>query len=617
MNIPMTLSKKIKLILFVSFIIILPIILFGCKALIEKPVKTNVFDFSAYSAMLVDNTSEVLLSNEKITFNQSDATQVEDYMFVRNILLQFEEQQYQYEINSISSSKEQAILNNNFKPISEMTDSLALDTIQIELSAYKEDTLQKTYTLFILGPTNNSDDSIATQTSDTTSHFAFIANDKNMLRLSEGDYSQLINSGLLLPRIDTSRIPQTILSDNPIQLEGLLTAHWNQHVIDNRYIQSELNNGSLNTLQTYAFDEPTQLTLDWDIIRPSECQISFIPQTDTYTSDEDQEITLTTDANSFIPTPLILKVTDQAPVMFELPELEGKYLVEITSTWLPSDNSDFGTTTEYVLIKIDYPENITLQNTTIEPGDLIVIEGKYLDDLNNYSIETNLTSKQLSFTPYEQNDYLFIPLMSKYTPGNYYVNVKNLISQEYISKFSVTITEKEFQIQELSTSTATASLQNDANNKQLEEAFARARANPIQEKLWTGPFLQPVGGRISTEYGTIRYTNGAETGSRHSGIDFANPTGTVVKATQSGYVVLAEFLNITGNTLIIDHGLGFYSQYYHLDSIDVKLGDFVTVGTEVATIGTTGFSTGPHLHFTIYYGGIYLNPWKFFENAPF
>lgn len=593
-------SKKNKIVVTI-FLILLSVLLFGCKAFSEKPVKTNVFDFTSYTTTLINNSTDANLSNETQNFFQTDAGNIEDFMLIRNVLIQFEDQQYIYNMNLVAKQKDQLTLNENFSSKSDFQDNLTSDVIVLTLTAFTDKESQKTYNLRV----------------DTSLKTAYIENDTNIYQLDEDIYDQIIDSGLLIPVVDTTRIPQTLILNDQSVLVSQENSHWNQYVLEERYVQSDLNNSSINSLQTYTFDKPTELTLSWDKNPPAECQITFTPMAASSLNTEEKESSQITDSNTPAPSPIIIKITDQDPINFDLPLVQGDFLVEITSTWLPAQSLDFGTTTTYLHISNNYPEIITLQNSTIEPGDLIVIQGQYLDETNSYAIETNLVSRELSFIPYEDSAYLFVPLMSKYTPGEYYLNIKDQTSQKYLSKFTITVSEKEFQIQELSTSTATASLQNDANNKQLEEAFARARANPIQEKLWTGAFIQPAGGRISTEYGTIRYTNGAETGSRHSGIDFANPTGTVVKATQSGYVVLAEFLNITGNTLIIDHGLGFYSQYYHLDSIDVKLGDFVTVGDEVAKIGTTGFSTGPHLHFTIYYGGINLNPWKFFEKAPF
>jgi murein DD-endopeptidase MepM/ murein hydrolase activator NlpD len=79
-------------------------------------------------------------------------------------------------------------------------------------------------------------------------------------------------------------------------------------------------------------------------------------------------------------------------------------------------------------------------------------------------------------------------------------------------------------------------------------------------------------------------------------VDFPAPNGTPVHAAQSGRVVLAEELYFSGNTVIVDHGLGIYTFYGHFSETDVKLGDTVNAGTILGKVGATGRVTGPHLH---------------------
>ncbi len=93
------------------------------------------------------------------------------------------------------------------------------------------------------------------------------------------------------------------------------------------------------------------------------------------------------------------------------------------------------------------------------------------------------------------------------------------------------------------------------------------------EKLWRGPFRLPLSGGVrGTNFGKRRILNG-QPRSPHTGADFPAPTGTLIHATQSGRVVLAEELFFSGNTVIIDHGLGLYSLYGHLSATDVAVGD--------------------------------------------
>lgn len=158
-----------------------------------------------------------------------------------------------------------------------------------------------------------------------------------------------------------------------------------------------------------------------------------------------------------------------------------------------------------------------------------------------------------------------------------------------------------------------SSTRNDAAYEEYAKYFTPMRDASIDEKLWDGTFIQPVEGRISTEFGEMRYVNGSLTSYRHSGIDIAAPTGTEIVAPNSGYVKLSRSLILTGETIVIDHGYGIFSIYFHMDSRSVMAGDSVEKGQLIGTVGTTGFSTGPHLHWTMSHYKTNLSPWLFMD----
>jgi murein DD-endopeptidase MepM/ murein hydrolase activator NlpD len=128
------------------------------------------------------------------------------------------------------------------------------------------------------------------------------------------------------------------------------------------------------------------------------------------------------------------------------------------------------------------------------------------------------------------------------------------------------------------------------------------------EKLWRGPFRLPLGtGVRGTNFGKRRILNG-QPRSPHTGADFPAPMGTPIRATQSGRVVLAEELYFSGNTVIIDHGLGIYSLYAHLSATDVEVGGAVKAGAVIGKVGATGRVTGPHLHWGVTVNKARVNP---------
>ncbi|HEY2829749.1 MAG TPA: M23 family metallopeptidase, partial [Thermoanaerobaculia bacterium] len=123
------------------------------------------------------------------------------------------------------------------------------------------------------------------------------------------------------------------------------------------------------------------------------------------------------------------------------------------------------------------------------------------------------------------------------------------------------------------------------------------------------PFTVPIPGASGTNFGSRRIFNG-EPRAPHSGADLHATRGTPVHATNRGRVVLAKNLFFTGNTVILDHGLGIYSLYAHLSRIDVHAGDTVKNGQIVGLVGATGRVTAPHLHWGMRVQGARVDPFS-------
>ena len=138
---------------------------------------------------------------------------------------------------------------------------------------------------------------------------------------------------------------------------------------------------------------------------------------------------------------------------------------------------------------------------------------------------------------------------------------------------------------------------------------AKVFAESAPEPLWHGSFQAPVRSPPTDSFGTRRMFNG-KLASIHKGMDFRAPRGTVVRASNSGVVVLARPLYFEGNCVIIDHGLGLYTLSMHFSRIDVREGQRVVAGDKLGLSGATGRVTGPHLHWAVRWEGAYLDPAK-------
>jgi len=138
----------------------------------------------------------------------------------------------------------------------------------------------------------------------------------------------------------------------------------------------------------------------------------------------------------------------------------------------------------------------------------------------------------------------------------------------------------------------------------LRETLRTVTSKKFRENRFYSPLKKLT---ITTPFGAKRIINGKKR-SIHWGIDLKAPLGTPVFASLSGRVVLARNFYYTGNTIVIDHGLGIYTLYAHLSKVLVKEGQIVKAGQKIGKVGSTGRSTGPHLHFGIYVNGIKVDP---------
>jgi biotin carboxyl carrier protein len=138
---------------------------------------------------------------------------------------------------------------------------------------------------------------------------------------------------------------------------------------------------------------------------------------------------------------------------------------------------------------------------------------------------------------------------------------------------------------------------------------AKVYAASAPEPEWTGNFRAPVAAAPTDSFGVRRMFNG-KLASIHTGMDFRAHMGTVVRATNSGTVVLARPLYYEGNCVIIDHGMGLFTLSMHFSRIDVKEGQHVAQGQPLGLSGATGRVTGPHLHWAVRWQGAMLDPAK-------
>lgn len=135
---------------------------------------------------------------------------------------------------------------------------------------------------------------------------------------------------------------------------------------------------------------------------------------------------------------------------------------------------------------------------------------------------------------------------------------------------------------------------------------------------WTGPFWYPItidASHITSNFGTRRSYNSNSVDTFHSGTDFGGDIGTPIYAAAAGTIVLAESLAVRGNAVVIDHGLGLYTGYWHQTRLAVTVGQEVKPGDLIGFLGDTGMVTGPHLHWEMRLNGIAVEPLQWVQQT--
>ncbi len=182
-------------------------------------------------------------------------------------------------------------------------------------------------------------------------------------------------------------------------------------------------------------------------------------------------------------------------------------------------------------------------------------------------------------------------------------------SRQVVAQRELRVSAREFEVEAVQLDGSTLELILDTDSVQKEFALVNSIVAPCTpRRLWRGTFRQPIEGTVTSTYGMRRSYNGGTPGEYHGGLDLAADQGTPIAAANTGHIVFAGKLSVRGNTVIVDHGWGLYTGYYHMSAIQVAAGQDVEQGQTLGLVGSTGLSTGPHLHWAVWLGGNQVDP---------
>jgi murein DD-endopeptidase MepM/ murein hydrolase activator NlpD len=265
----------------------------------------------------------------------------------------------------------------------------------------------------------------------------------------------------------------------------------------------------------------------------------------------------------------------------------------------------------FVCLK-SHPGDFTITTSEHYQGNILALKIEKLNENDTVSIYTDAVKVKERVFKYGDSYIALLPIDLYAKTGDHDLTI--IFNKGRDDEYSITrafiIKSKQFQTQYLTVSESlNQSARNDEAIREFVEIVKPAREVSQPKKLWEGEFIKATSGRITTDFAQMRYINKELSSSRHSGIDLAAPLGTPVFATNNGRVTLSagELLS-PGNIIVIDHGLGLFTSYHHLNTMNVKAGDLVSKGDVIGTVGSTGFSTGPHLHYSVSIFNTYVNP---------
>jgi len=257
--------------------------------------------------------------------------------------------------------------------------------------------------------------------------------------------------------------------------------------------------------------------------------------------------------------------------------------------------------------RVAYAYAVDIRPSAPEQGDTIVVT---IQAEQGTTIPPVVTRNGHEFPVFSLGPGRFralLPTNPLDSPGRYVVRI---VGDEPSRNLAVWLKNRHFPVQRITLPPDRAGIEGTPHEFERVAAFKQL-VSP--ERHWQVPFLRPSQGRVSTPYGVRRYYNGVFAQDYyHRGVDYAAATGSAVVAPAAGRVALVgrvrDGFHLHGNTIGIDHGQGVASIFIHLSRIDVNAGEFVQAGQQIGGVGSTGASTGPHLHWGLYVHGIAVDP---------
>lgn len=258
------------------------------------------------------------------------------------------------------------------------------------------------------------------------------------------------------------------------------------------------------------------------------------------------------------------------------------------------------------------PELIISTTTPAQGGTMLV------------SVVGNISGGVITFierafplTKGQQSMYAFVGIDADDPPGDHALRIDFTLASgsEGSTTETVTVQPTTWTVDEVTLGPSQSNLLDPKLSEREVAELTRIYSNRSPDKLWSSGWKMPVAGSITTRFGEQRSYNGGPAGGHHGGTDIAADEGVPAGACNSGKVVMARQFAIRGNMVIVDHGGGLMSGYAHLSQFSVAEGQLVGPGDQLGLVGSTGLSTGAHLHWEMSAGGVLVDALRFTDGT--
>lgn len=257
-------------------------------------------------------------------------------------------------------------------------------------------------------------------------------------------------------------------------------------------------------------------------------------------------------------------------------------------------------------VNVDHRPSLHLSNLSPSQGGLVLVTLDNLESNSSIEVTNHFTPSAILQENHKAIFYIPIAYRENAEPYPLVISINGVDYTYVLDVQTYSFREVHFTV---ASSVVSSTVGNDDAVNEYREVIYPTYDSYEPFIYVSNAFQIPVeGARKSSEFGEKRFVNDSKTPTRHAGIDYAVACDTDVVASNAGKIEVAQFLTMIGNTIVIDHGLGLKTYYEHMNDLVVKAGDVVEKGQLIGHVGTTGYSTGCHLHFQAMIKNQSINP---------